>query len=250
MNESQKQWYEDTDFWECTRDFMFTPERWDEAAKSIDDLTALIQVEPPSAVLDLCCGPGRFALPLAEKGFRITAVDANRLFLDELRKRAEQSALNLEIVESDMRDYVQAEKFDAAINTFTSLGYFDDPAEDRRVIENLYTSLKPGGRLLLDTISREWILANFQKSDWQEIDGWFLLEEREFIDNTTRLRNRWVVVRDGKVKEFRFVLRMYSPAELMQLLRDVGFSSAQAMSGLKAEVFGVESTRLMILARK
>ena len=34
--------------------------------------------------------------------------------------------------------------FDLALNVSTSLGYFEDPADDRQVLENVYASLAPG----------------------------------------------------------------------------------------------------------
>ena len=41
--------------------------------------------------------------------------------------------------------------FDAIVNLFTSFGYFADPDDDRRVLENAFRSLRPGGTMLLAT---------------------------------------------------------------------------------------------------
>ena len=40
----------------------------------------LLELEPGSEVLDLACGPGRIANRLAERGARVTGLDAYRCF--------------------------------------------------------------------------------------------------------------------------------------------------------------------------
>ena len=37
--------------------------------------------------------------------------------------------------------------------TSTSFGYFDDPSEDLKVVNNIYSALKPGGVLVMDYIN-------------------------------------------------------------------------------------------------
>ena len=41
----------------------------------------------PGAALDLACGPGRHALYLAERGWRVTAVDSSPIAIAKLRER-------------------------------------------------------------------------------------------------------------------------------------------------------------------
>jgi SAM-dependent methyltransferase len=44
-------------------------------------------------------------------------------------------------------------RFDAVFNLFTSFGYFDDPADDLVVVENIARALKPDGLLVLDYLN-------------------------------------------------------------------------------------------------
>ena len=43
--------------------------------------------------------------------------------------------------------------FDIVFNFFTSFGYFDDPSEDLKVVNNIYLALKPGGSIV------KWIIS-------------------------------------------------------------------------------------------
>ncbi len=245
-----KDWFEDVAFWEITRPFMFAPERWDVAASSIEKLRSLLNIDPPAAVLDLCCGPGRFALPLAQHGFRVTAVDRTVPLLDELRTHASGASLAIDIVQSDMRAFCRPNTFDAAINMFTSFGYFDDPDDDLTVLRNLHASLKPGGRLLIDTIHREWLLREFQARDWMESGGLLVLDERELIDSFTRIHNRWIIIRGSERYEWEFNLRLYGAADLGDLLREAGFSEVHAFGTLDGAPCDLKASRLVIVATK
>jgi len=78
------------------------------------------------ALLDLCCGPGRFTIPLALKGFNVTGVDRTIFLLDHAREYAARELAKVEWVESDMRRFSRPDSFDLVINMYTSFGYFDD----------------------------------------------------------------------------------------------------------------------------
>ncbi len=44
----------------------------------------------PGRALDVACGPGRHAVLLAQRGWRVTAVDSSVVAIDELRRRSDQ----------------------------------------------------------------------------------------------------------------------------------------------------------------
>lgn len=52
--------------------------------------------------LDLACGPGRNALFLAERGWRVTAVDGSPIAIDLLRHRAREKNLNIDAHVADL----------------------------------------------------------------------------------------------------------------------------------------------------
>jgi len=211
---------------------------------------ALLKLEPGAAVLDLCCGPGRHSLELARRGFKVTGVDRTARFLEEARRRAEAEGLVIEFVQGDMRTFRRPEAFDAVINLFTSFGYFDDPQEDKQVLENVYTSLRPNGKLLLDTMGKEVLARIFRERDWFEQDGALFLEERRLLEGWSRIETRWIIVRDGEQEEFTLKLRLYSGAELRALLREIGFRRVELFGNLDGEPYDQNARRLVALAEK
>ena len=60
-----------------------------------------------------------------------------------------------------------------------SYHFFDHPAEDKKVLENFFVSLRPGGFPLVDVRGKETLARHFRPRDWREEDNALLLEERE-----------------------------------------------------------------------
>jgi len=243
-------WFEDDGFWAAFRPSMFSEERWQMAARDAEPLAKLLHLKPGARVLDLCCGPGRFSIELARRGFRVTGVDRTVLYLNEARKRARQQGLKVEFVREDMRRFVRTKAFDACINMYTSIGYFEDPADDLKVCQNVYRSLRPGGRFLIQTGGKEWLARVYQPRDWREEASAFILEERKVAPGWTGLDNRWVLIRNGKVREFRFNLRLYSGGELSMLLKQAGFSNVDLYGELYGSPYDNTSRWLVAVGSK
>ncbi len=243
-------WHEDDRFWERTAPFQFNEKRWRAASAEVDSIIALLDLTPVAAVLDLPCGPGRHSLELARPGFRVTGADRTAMFIDEARRRAGNEDLEAEFIQADMREFRRPESFDAVINLFTSFGYFADPADDRRVVENFFASLKPGGKLVIDMVGKEVLARVFRPRIWEEREGALFLEERRIIDGWSRIETRWIIVRDDAWEEFTLSLRLYSGTEITALLRDVGFSDVRLYGGLDGTPYDHEAKRLVAVATK
>ena len=92
---------------------MFSKERCGDAAEALRKALKLVQPTGKD-VLDLCCGPGRWAIPFARDGFRVTGVDRTKRFLDRARADAKRAGVRIEWVRQDMRDFVRPAAFDLA----------------------------------------------------------------------------------------------------------------------------------------
>lgn len=103
----------------------------------------------PGVALDLACGAGRNALFLAERGWRVLAVDlsldALRLLTSRAASRAESPDLSILPVLADLERFgVRPDAFDLVINTHFLL---------RSLFPLIRSTLKAGGILLFETYS-------------------------------------------------------------------------------------------------
>jgi SAM-dependent methyltransferase len=107
-------------------------------------------------VLDICCGSGRHAGPLAAAGYDVTGVDRDVAAATLAARRVPQASF----VVLDQRDLSALRgPFDAAMILWQSFGYFDPPTNDR-VLRDIAARLRPGGRLLLDLYHPGFVRAH------------------------------------------------------------------------------------------
>jgi SAM-dependent methyltransferase len=101
---------------------------------------------PGGRVLDLCCGTGRIAAALGERGYRVTGVDASAGMLRLASRNAPAAAL----VCADARSFRLAEPCDGAVCLFDSLNHVLSLAELGQVFRNVFDALVPEGRFIFD----------------------------------------------------------------------------------------------------
>jgi SAM-dependent methyltransferase len=245
-----KDWYEDDAFWETWAPLMFSKERLENAPAEVTNIIALLKINPGALILDLCCGPGRHSLEFARRGFSVVGVDRTRIYLDKARKQAEDEGLNVEFIQEDMRNFYKSRAFDAAINLFTSFGFFPDKREDELVVKNVYRSLKEGGVFVIEMAGKEVLARIFRERDWSEEDGVIFLEERKVTKDWSWMENRWILIKGDKREEFRFSHRPYSAVELSLLLKESGFGTISIYGDLAGSPYDHKAKRLVAVARK
>jgi SAM-dependent methyltransferase len=244
-------WYEDDRFWDDFYPALFHEGRWrvapDEAASAI----ALAGMAPGSEVLDFCCGPGRHSLAFARQGLRVTGVDRTAPYLSRARDRAQKDGLDIEFVEEDVRRFCRAGAYDFAVSLFTSFGYFEDPSDDRTLLQNVFASLRPGGRLLMDMSGKEIVARAFQPRSWSEPEpGLYFLEERSPAEGWEAIDNRWLLIKDGQIREQRYRIRIYSGVELQAVMLSVGFSRVDLFGTLDGAPYDHTARRLVAVGTK
>jgi SAM-dependent methyltransferase len=246
----KKEWFDDGSFWRDFYPFMFTEERFADTPDQIDRALRLTRLKGKNA-LDLCCGPGRCSVALAQRGFTVTGVDKSKYLLDKARARARAAKVKIEWIQQDMRDFVRTDSFDLALSMFTSFGYFDDKREDITVLENMHASLRAGGACLIDVKGKECLARVLQSTSSEVLpNGAKLVQRHEIFDDWTRVRNEWILIYKGRSKSFEFHITIYSGQELRDRLESVGFREVKLYGSLDGEKYGPESNRLIAVARK
>jgi len=243
-------WYCDEDFWRTFGSLMFGDEQFIEAAEQVPALLERIGLDRGSA-LDLGCGPGRHALPLARAGLQVTAVDTSRRLIEELLGRAEAESLQIDAQIADMRTFDRPATFDAVMLMWTSFGYFEDEADHARVLERTFANLRPGGWLVIDQVGLETLCRSLQPVHLTEFDDGRLLVERPLLtDGNTRLENEWILIDGERAERVSWSHRVWSAGEFVGLLESAGFELEAIEADFERTPYDLESERMIAFARK
>lgn len=166
MQKEIKPWYAswfDTPFYHI----LYQDRDEKEAAFLIKNLLKELALDPPAQILDLACGKGRHSRYLNTLGYDVIGVDLSQQSID-YAKQYENNRLHFE-VHDKLKPYPK--KFDAVFNLFTSFGYFEDPSDNIRVIENIKASLKPNGYGVIDFMNAHKAQNNLVAEEQKTVDG-------------------------------------------------------------------------------
>jgi SAM-dependent methyltransferase len=203
-------------------------------------------------ILDIACGYGRHAIELSQRGLRVTGLDLSLPLLIRAADESQRRALSVNFVHADMREMAFDGQFDGAYCVLSSFGYFDEET-NLKVATAICRSLKPGGRFLLDTLNRDYIVSDLPTRVWWEGDGCVVLEEVDFNFHTSRvIIRRSVVFQDGRQMEQDISIRAYSLHELGKMLRQAGFRVLDVSGSLatKGHFFGATSRNIIMVCER
>jgi SAM-dependent methyltransferase len=184
---------------------------------------------PGGRVIDLGCGTGRVAVPLALRGDRVTAVDLSDPMLRATRDKAAAATVRVDCVRANLveLDGLRNAAFDAALCLFSTLGMVSGTDARQRVVGHAFRLLRPGGVFVLHVHSRWHHLRTAAGRRWL------------LTDASRRLRGRpdagdWLMDHhDGRTG---WAMHLFSRREAVGLLRAAGFAIVEVLPvGLTAD---------------
>jgi predicted TPR repeat methyltransferase len=132
-------------------DLLYTEKDYAAECDFIETLFSRFQTASVRKILDLGCGTGGHAIPLAERGYSLLGVDRSEKMLEKALKKATESAADVEFLRSDIRDLSIDQQFDAVLAMFAVMSYQTENDDLLSVFHTARRYLKPGGLFIFDS---------------------------------------------------------------------------------------------------
>jgi SAM-dependent methyltransferase len=219
-----------------------------EAARVASRLAPLVRTGRP--VVDVACGNGRYMCALAAAGVDVYGVDLSEYLLGEA---VEKWGLGGRVVCGDMRALpFAAGVFGAAINMFTSFGYFDVDAENARVLREVERVLATDAVFVLDFINAGKVRGGVEAGSRRVVGDAEVEEWRELSRDGRVLTKRVHVKWPGREPvEYMERVRLYEHEELKTMLGAAGFDVRTQHGDYDLGGFdAATSPRVILICRK
>lgn len=214
-----------------------------------------------SPILDLACGPGRHGRLLARRGQRVVGLDlsvgllgiASAIAASEPRPRRPPAWVCADL---QAPPFVPA-SFESALLLGKSFGFFSE-RRNRRILERVERSLRPGGFFGFDLPDREPYLASIRPVESEErtrANGEKLVSEfrSRWRAETRRLEvhERHVLAATDEVLwDGGWDVRLYDADELAEILAAAGFARIDVRRARLVEAQGAKGDVLVAGAMK
>ena len=227
----KKQWWQKI-FVPVIGEVMFNP-ILNQAKLEVDYLLSQVKLKPRSKILDLACGFGRHSIPMAKKKFQVVGFDLTKNYLETAKASAKKQKVSVDFVQGDMKElksHFDENEFDLVVSLFNSFGYFDRRADDMKMLKEISRVLKPGGRLVLNTLNGSGVrmqLSTRSRRGYEPMKNVFMLDSGVLEPSKKRVKAQWTVIdaRKPKVSIHRtsFQQNVYTHKELTTMLKTAGF---------------------------
>lgn len=242
-------WYEGfffgvaQDFWRAV-----VPETMTRAEVRLAEET--LRLPRGGSVLDVPCGFGRHALPLARQGYRVTGVDISPDTLDELRRASAAEKLAVRCLPGNILTLRLPRNFDGALCLGNSFGYFGRP-DDARFIRRVAAALKTGGRFLLNTAAvAESLLPNYPEDEVLTVDGITLRLRDSYDARESVLITEYAFERGGRRERRVSRHSVYTVAEVVSFCEAAGLRVLDLFGSASRAVYHLGSPQLYLVAEK
>lgn len=186
----------------------------------------------PTRVLDLGCGTGGHAVPLARRGFEVVGVDRSPGMLANASRKAAAAGVDIDLVEQDLRHLDVGGGFDAAVMLFAVIGYLVDDDDLQRSLAAVRAHLTPGAAFVFDCWYGPAVLAQRPEQRMKVVElgeKRLLRASNATLDHVTQVCDvsidLWELEGTTLVRETheRHGMRFFFRRELELLLRHAGF---------------------------
>lgn len=211
-------------------------------------------------VLEIACGTGRLAIPIAQAGVEIVGLDLTPSMLEHARHKAQQAGVQVTWVEGDCRKFDLRRKFALIFMAFNSMQHLHDHASLAALFGNVRSHLAPGGRFIFDVFNPSIAILNrdysqrFLERHYEDPDGrgTVAFEQTAIYDDAAQVNRITLYFSLPGEKDFRVEqlhLRCFFPQELDLLVRAHGFVIEHKFGNFERKPFASGDMKQVVVCK-
>jgi SAM-dependent methyltransferase len=213
-----------------------------EARRAVALIARTLELQPGWRVLDVACGAGRHARAFVEAGALCFGVDLSATLLRVARRLTSAS-----LIRADMRQLpIRPGSMHLTVNLFTSFGYFDRDAEHRMALEEMISTLQPGGWFVIDFLNPAAVRRELVPEETLQMAGQTVRVSRS-VSPDGRYVCKSIRAREGK--QYRERVRLFEPEQISGMLESAGVQVRHRFGDYDGSVLTPDAARTILMGQ-
>ncbi len=222
----------------------------------VEDIPFFINLaeEVGGPVLELGCGTGRIALPIARRGMEVVGMDLSYSMVGKAMGRAKGENLPVRCFVGDMRRFVLKRRFPLIIVPFNAFSHLYTLEDIRGFFESVSGVLDEKGRLVVDVFNPDAdilrgstvrrLVGSYTDTEGRQV----VVYGTSWYDARTQINHvKWYFTRGEEEWVREFTMRVFFPQELMNYARLMGFEPLKIMGNYRGEMLKNSSPRIILV---
>ncbi len=213
-----------------------------DAQRAVDLISRTVGLQPGWRVLDVGCGAGRHARAFMGAGARCFGLDLSGTLL-RLARRVTDAPL----IRADMRQLsIRPASMDLTVNLFTSFGYFERDAEHMVALEEMTSTVRPGGWFVIDFLNPAAVRRQLVPEELIQLSGQTVRVTRSVSPD-----GRYVCksIRPPAGRQYVERVRLFEPDQISQMLEAAGVQVRHRFGDYEAAPLASDAPRTILLGQ-
>jgi SAM-dependent methyltransferase len=213
-----------------------------DAQRAVELICRSVGLQPGWRVLDVACGAGRHARAFVQAGARCFGLDLSATLL-----RLARQVTDAPLIRADMRQLpVRPGAMDLTVNLFTSFGYFEREVEHTIALEEMISTVRPGGWFVIDFLNAAAVRRQLVPQEILELSGQSIR-----VTRTVSPDGRYVCksIRAPAGRHYMERVRLFEPDQISQMLQAAGVQVRQRFGDYDASALTPDAPRTILLGQ-
>lgn len=224
---------------------------------SVDWISSRFNVHAGTKIADFGCGPGLYAMRLAQRRADVTAIDFSERSIQYAREAATSKRLSVHYVRQNYLEFETEDRFDLILMImcdFCALG----PLQRKKMLSKFHKLLGPGGSILLDVYSLKAFEQREERATYgvNLLDGFWSPNKYYGFLNTFKyeeekvILDKYTIIEETRTRTIYNWLQYFSPDALMREFAECGLKIERVHSDVAGSSFDGEAAEFAIVALK